>query len=52
MAKNRTPDPAAARIHATVDSESRSYTDPRAASPRARQHQADRVSGAARCRPN
>ncbi len=43
---------AAARIRATVASESRSYTDPAANYPRARQHQEQRLSGAARRRPS
>jgi hypothetical protein len=39
----RSPDPATARLLATVDSESRPYTDPKAQYERARQHRADRA---------
>ena len=42
----------AARIRAAVDSQSRSYTDPAATYPRARQHQDQRIAGAARRRPS
>ncbi len=46
----RRPDPATARILAAVDSESRSYTDPKAAYPRAVEHRAQRAEGRARRR--
>jgi hypothetical protein len=41
-------DPAVAGLIATVASESRPYTDPAAAYPRARQYQTARAEGAAR----
>jgi hypothetical protein len=43
--KTGTPDLDVARIRATVDSESRPYTDPAATYPRARQYQAQRGTG-------
>jgi hypothetical protein len=43
-----TTDPATARVLATVDSESRPYTDRNAQYVRARQHRQDRTDGAAR----
>jgi hypothetical protein len=46
--RRRVSDPAAARLIATVDSESRSYTDRAAKYPRARQYQQSRDEGAAR----
>ena len=48
--RHRTPDPATARLIATVASESRPYTDPAAAYPRARQYQTARAEAAARRR--
>ncbi len=44
----RPKDPAAARLIATVDSESRPYTDRAAKYPRARQYQQARDEGIAR----
>lgn len=46
----RPKDPAAARLLATVDSESRAYTDRGARYPRARQYQQLRDEGIARRR--
>jgi hypothetical protein len=48
--RRRSTDPATARLLATVDSESRPYTDPRASYDRARAAQQARAEGAARRR--